>query len=148
MRPLSYGFSLALVLAVFAAPAVAIAQETQDTMKLAAPLRTARAGMNSAYTALDAQAAARFFSDSAVVNFQGEVITGRTAVQSWLTNSLQGLSALRFGPSSFTVSETEVIERASYTVTTSDGGEQSGSSESTWRRQPDGSWKVVRLTVT
>src|SRR5688500_14607692 len=76
----------ALALPVFAAivtapaagfaqpPATAVPQETQDTTKLAAPLRAARAEMTAAYVALNATAAGRFFADSAVVNFQGEVL--------------------------------------------------------------------------
>jgi ketosteroid isomerase-like protein len=140
-------FVFALVLSLIAIPTAASAQETQDTTKLAAPLRTARAELTAAYVGLNPQAAARFFSDSAVVDFQGQVITGKPGVTEWLVGSLQGLSSLRFGSASFTVSETQVVERASYTVTTTDGTEQAGSSEATWRKQADGSWKVVRLVV-
>ena len=137
-----------VALAAMAAPSSARAQETQDTMKLAAPLRTARAALTAAYVALDARAAGRHFSDSAVVNFQGQVLSGRAAVDGWLTNSLQGISSIRFGASTFTVAETEVTERSTYTVVVSDGASQEGTTEATWKRQPDGSWKVIRLTAT
>ena len=140
--------ALLFALALVAAPSAASAQETQDTMKLASPLRTARAEMTAAYVALNAQGAARHFSDSAVVDFQGQLISGKPGVIEWLTGSLQGLSSIRFGSASFTVTETQVIERASYTVTIPDGTEQGGSTEATWRKQADGSWKVVRLTVS
>lgn len=145
---LTPAFGLLFLLATVVVPTAATAQETQDTMKLAAPLRTARAALSAAYTALNGQEASRSFSDSAVVDFQGQVFTGRPAVQEWLSGALQGLSSIRFGTPSFTVAETEVTERTGYTVVTTDGTEQGGSTEATWRRQADGSWKIVRLTVS
>src|SRR5688572_4903804 len=99
--------SLLLFVALVAAPAAIHAQETQDTMRLRAPLRTARAAMTAAYGALDARRAAGFFTDSAVVEFQGQVITGRPAVDGWLSESLQGIGGIRFGSASFTVSESQ-----------------------------------------
>jgi ketosteroid isomerase-like protein len=135
-------------LALLAAPGAMSAQETQDTMRLPAALRTARAGLTGAYTALNASAASQFYADSATVNFQGQVFTGRSAIEAWLVDALQGLSAIRFAAPTFVVSENEVSERGGYTVALPDGTEQPGSAETVWRRQSDGSWKVMRLTVS
>src|SRR5687768_14659524 len=104
-----------LVLAILAAPAIAPPQYTTDTTKLVAPFRAARAAINAAYIALDTRAVGRHFSDSAAVDFQGQVFSGRAAVDAWLANSLQGVSALRFGPSTFMISENEVMDHSSYT---------------------------------
>jgi hypothetical protein len=47
----------------------------------------------------------------------------------------------------FIIADDQVTERADYTVLTPEG-EQGGTSETIWHKQPDGSWKVTRLIVT
>ena len=136
-----------LLLLLLAMPLKLNAQETQDTTKLEARLRAARAEISAAYSALDAARTVGHYADSAVVEFQGEVFNGKPAIQAWLTDALAGLSALRFGPANFTIAPTEVVERTAYTVVLPDGTQQQGSSTATWRKQRDGSWKVVRLVV-
>jgi ketosteroid isomerase-like protein len=137
----------ALCLLLFVAPATLSGQETQDTMKLAVPLRAARAALSSGYVALDPARVRPLFSDSAVVMFQDQTYRGRAAVDGWIAESLSGVTSVRFGPSSFTIGDAEIIDRGSYSVTLNDGSQVEGSSESVWRRQADGSWKVVRLLV-
>ena len=119
------------------------AQATQDTTKLPAPMRAVRAQLNTALTGLRAADAAAFFADSAVAEFQGQVFTGKPAVQAWLTDALAGVTSLRFSNFRFTISENEIVESADYTVGTPEG-EQPGSTETVWRRI-NGGWKVVRL---
>jgi ketosteroid isomerase-like protein len=141
-----------LVVAAFvllaAAPAVLGAQETQDTMKLSAQMRAARNALSAGYASLDPTKVKLLFTDSAVVLFQDEMHSGKQAVDAWVAESMTGLSAVRFGTGSFTISDAEVVERNTYVVTLSDGTTAEGTSEAVWRRQRDGSWKVVRLTVT
>lgn len=124
------------------------AQETQDTMKLAAPLRAARAAFSGGYMAFDASKVTPLFTADAVVVFQNDSFSGKEAVDAWVANSMQGLSAIRFGTASFTVSDAEVVDRNTYVVTLGDGTTAEGTSELVWRRQADGSWKVARLTAT
>ena len=139
---------LGAVLFLLVTPAGLEAQETQDTMKLAVPLRAARATLQAGYTAFDPAKVNVLFADDAVVMFQGETHSGRAAVDTWIENSMQGLSAIKFGTATFTVADTEVVDRNTYTVTLGDGTQQDGSSELTWRRQADGSWKIARLIVS
>ena len=61
--------------------------------------------------------------------------------------ALQGISALKFSPPSFKIADTEVTETASYTVSTP-GGDQSGSTETVWKKQKDGGWRILRLRVS
>ena len=124
-------------------PVGAQAQATPDTTKLPAAMRAVRAQLNTALTGLRAADAAAFFADSAVAEFQGQVFTGKPAVQAWLTDALAGVTSLRFNNFRFTISENEIIESADYTVGTPEG-EQPGSTETVWRRI-NGGWKVVRL---
>jgi ketosteroid isomerase-like protein len=136
----------ALVLVV--SPAAVAAQETQDTTRLPTQLRSARGAFQSAYLALDPSAAGSLFTDSAVVDFQGQIFSGRVAiVETFLPQSTQGLAALRFGTSSFTISEGQIVENGNYFVVPEGGSEQAGSYRTTWRRQQDGGWKVARLEV-
>lgn len=74
-------------------------------------------------------------------------MTGRTAVAGWLADALAGVSALKFAVPTFIIADDQVTERADYTVLTPEG-EQGGTSETIWHKQPDGSWKVTRLIVT
>ena len=140
---------LAALFALFAVavPATVRAQETTDTAKLAAPLRSARAAFNKGLSSGDGAGASAIFSDSVVVDFQGQVFTGKDAATGWLTEALQGVSALKFAPPTFTVADAEVTERASYTVSTPNG-DQSGTTETVWRKEKGGTWKVWRLRVS
>src|SRR5688572_4022497 len=131
-----------------AAPAALSAQETQDTMKLTPQMREARAALAAGYAALDPAKVKVLFSDSAVVNFGDQTFSGRQAVDGWIAESMNGLSAVRFGAGNFTITEREFTDRNTYRVTLGDGSMQEGTSEAVWRRQADGSWKLVRLTVT
>jgi ketosteroid isomerase-like protein len=137
----------ALFALVLALPAMARAQETSDTTKLAAGLRTVRASYSKALTSMDANAAAAAFADSVYIEFQGQAFAGKQAAVGWLSEALQGVSALRFSEPTFTISADQVVERTTYTVSTP-GGDNQGSTESTWKKQKDGSWKLLRLVVT
>ena len=64
-----------------------------------------------------------------------------------MPQSVQGLAAIRFGSSSFTISEGEIVENGSYYVVPEGAQEQAGSYRATWRPQPDATWKIVRLDV-
>ena len=134
---------IAASIALAAHPVVTQAQATQDTTKLPAAMRAARAQLNTALTGLKAADAAALFADSAVAEFQGQVFSGKPAVQAWLTDALAGVSSLRFNNFRFTISENEIVESADYAVGTPDG-EQPGSTETVWRLV-NGAWKVVRL---
>ena len=138
----------ALFLLLCAAPAALRAQETQDTMKLAAPLRAARAALTAAYISLEPARANIHFADDAVVIFQDQTYRGRAAVDGWIVDSMTGVSAVRFGTPRFTIADAEVTDYNTYSVTLGDGSLAEGTSEMVWRRQADGSWKVVRLLVT
>lgn len=139
-----FAFASILLLAALAAPAAA--QVTQDTTNLPESMRTARATMSAAFSALDGTAAAAVFAEDGAVDFQGQLITGQQAVGGWFAEVFSGMSALRSGSSTFVIAENEITERGSYVAVMPDG-EQAGSSETIWRRQEDGSWKVARLVV-
>jgi ketosteroid isomerase-like protein len=135
---------------LLAAPATAAAQATQDSTKVPAALRTARAAFMSAIAGFDANAAGAAFADSAVVNMQGEVIAGKPAIaQGWLPQMFQTLASIRFGASSYEIADDQIVETGThYVVPSEGGGEQAGTHYTTWRRMRDGSWKVVRLEVS
>ena len=128
---------------VAAQPVEMQAQTTQDTTKLPAAMRAVRAQFNLAMTGLKAADAGAFLADSVVAEFQGQVFSGRPAVQAWLTGVLAGVTSLRFTNFRFTISENEIIESVDYAARTPDG-EQPGSTETTWRLI-NGVWTVVRL---
>ena len=144
LRLFRYAALFGLLLGV---PAAARAQETTDTTKLAAPLRALRAAYSKALTSMDGNAAAAAFADSVYIEFQGQAYSGKEAATGWLNEALQGVSGLRFSEPTFTISDGEVTERATYTVSTS-GGDAQGSTQTTWKRQKDGSWKMQRLIVS
>ena len=135
-------------LLLLALPGAAPAQETQDTTKLPTALRSARNGLYTALVAMDAAKSSPFFADTAVVLFGGETFRGRTDIHTWLAGQFQVLKGVRFTGSTFNIADTQVTERAGYTVATPDAGEQSGTNEMIWSKQSDGSWKVVRLTIS
>src|SRR5688500_2284865 len=126
-----------------AGPVGTQAQATQDTTRLPAEMRAVRAQLNTALTGLKAADAVAFFADSAVAEFQGQVFSGKPAVQAWLTDALAGVTSLRFSNFRFTISENEIIESAEDTAGTPEG-EQPGSTETVWRRVKGG-WRVVRV---
>jgi ketosteroid isomerase-like protein len=133
-----------LGLLLLAAPVAVPAQETQDTMKVAAALRAERAGLNKALTALNAKGSVAFFADDAIVDFQGQTFTGKMEIEGWLTQAFSGLTSLKFGAPSFKIADAEVVETVQYTVGTPEG-EQPGTTETIWRRGSDNKWKVVRM---
>ena len=130
-------------IALTAQPVETQAQTTQDTTRLPAAMRAVRAQFNMAMTGLKAADATAIFSDSVVAEFQGQVFSGRPAVEAWLTGVFAGVTSLRFRNFRFTISENEIIESVDYVAETPDG-EQPGSTETTWRLI-NGAWKVVRL---
>lgn len=148
MRPritrTALGLACLLLFMGFAAPVAA--QETQDTTRLPEALRSVRSSFSATFSKLDGAAAAAHFADDGAVDFQGQTIAGRQAVGGWFAEMFRGLSAVRPGTATFLIADEEVMERASYVVVTPDG-EQAGATETVWKRQEDGSWKVARLIV-
>jgi len=144
-RVITAGLTSLLLLSAVGAPAAA--QATQDTTALSTELRAARGTLSEAFSRLDANAATTLFTADAIVEFNGQVFNGHDAIRAWFDEAFSGLSALRSGTATFVVDDGEVTERSGYVVTTIDGQEQGGSSESVWRRQEDGSWRIVRLSV-
>jgi len=137
-----------LIGGLLAAPAAAGAQETQDTTRLPAGMRTARAAFQAAYVGLDPGSAAELFADSAVVDFQGQIFSGKSSIAtSFLPSSVQGLSSVRFGTSSYRITDAEIVENGTYFVVPDGAPAQSGAYRTTWRRMADGSWKVARLEI-
>ncbi|HEX6309471.1 MAG TPA: nuclear transport factor 2 family protein [Longimicrobiales bacterium] len=135
----------ALLITGFAAPVSA--QATSDTTALPADMRAARAVLAAAYEKLDAAAAASSFAPDAAIDFQGQLISGRDGVAAWFSEAFAGITALRGGTASYVIGDGEVTERSSYIAVPTGGEEQTGTSETVWRRQPDGTWKVARLIV-
>jgi ketosteroid isomerase-like protein len=138
------------LLALQAVPAAAqtpAAQETQDTMSLPDGLRTARTALSAAYAKMDGLAVVAHFAEGGAVDFGGQVISGKQAVGGWFTEMFSTLAGLTSGAPTFVVTDGEVKERSGYTVHLPDGSQQGGSSETVWKKQADGSWKVARLIV-
>ena len=146
-RPSVLRLATLFFLGLAALPLTTQAQETQDTTKLAPELRTVRADWSNGVLNRDAGAAGAAFADSVVVQFQGEVFNGKSAAVAWLIDALAGVTSIRFSPSTFVIASGEVVERTSYVVVMADG-EAPGVTESTWRKMPDGSWKIVRFIVS
>jgi ketosteroid isomerase-like protein len=138
------GLASALLLIGLARPVAA--QETQDTTRLPESLRSARTSYADTFSKLDGAAAAAHFADDGEVDFQGQTIAGQQAVGGWFAEVFSGLSGLRSGASTFLIADDQVTDRASYVVVTTDG-EQTGATETIWKRQEDGSWKIARMTV-
>lgn len=134
-----------LLLATYAAPASA--QATRDTAALPAELRAGIAALSAAYDKLDAAAATSWFAPDGAVEFQGQLLSGRDAIAAWFGEAFSGLTALRGGTPSYVIGEGEVSERSSYIAVLMGGEEQAGATETVWRRQPDGAWKVARLII-
>ena len=148
MRPRFSGTvpRLAAVLLLMGLARPAAAQETQDTTRLPESLRSVRTSFSATFSKLDGAAAAAHFADDGAVDFQGQLIAGRQAVGGWFAEMFSGLSSVRTGTSTFLIADEEVMEHSSYIVVTPDG-EQTGATETVWKRQEDGSWKVARLIV-
>jgi ketosteroid isomerase-like protein len=127
----------------------ATAQEVRDTTRLPVPMRAARAGFTTALTALDARAAGNHFSDDVVVDFAGDLFTGRQAVvEQWLLQTLGGLASIRFGEGVFTLSEAEITERSAYSVLPAGETQaQPGTYVATWKLLPGAGWRISRLAV-
>lgn len=138
------GLASALLLIGVARPVAA--QETQDTTQLPETLRSVRASYSATFSKLDGAGAAAHFADDGEVDFQGQTIVGKQAVGGWFAEVFSTLSSLRPGTASFLIGDDQVTERASYVVVTTEG-EQTGATETIWKRQEDGSWKVARLIV-
>lgn len=138
----------ALLFAVGAlTPAAVFAQETQDTMQLTSELRTTRSALTDAYGRLAIDDIAAHYADDIFVQFGTDEFRGKEAASAWISQALQGLAALRFGRSSFTIKPDEVTERNSYTVVLPDGNEQTGTVETVWKKQAPGGWKISRMLV-
>lgn len=137
----------ALVLLLVLPRAAAGQETTEDEATLPAELRTARASLNEAMGRMDAAATTAHFIETGLVEFDGQVYSGRAAVGAWFTEAFAALASLTGGTSTFIVGDGEVTERASYSAVTSDGSPQGGRSETVWKRQEDGSWKIARLIV-
>jgi ketosteroid isomerase-like protein len=134
------------LLLLIALPFAAAAQETQDTASLPESLRPIRTALGAAYARLDGATAATFFADDAAIEFDGQVLSGKQAVTGWFMQMFSQLEGLRPGTTTFRIAEDQVTERGSHVVIVQ-GQEQAGSSETVWKRQADGSWKVARLIV-
>lgn len=133
-----------LLLLALAAPAAA--QETQDTMSLPEALRTSRAELGAAFAKLDAAAAAAVFTTDGAIEFQGQTVAGRQGVNGWFAEVFVGMSGVKSGSSAFVVADGTVTERASYVATGVDG-DVTGTTETVWKKQADGSWKVARMII-
>lgn len=138
-----------LLTLLMAAPSAGAAQATQDTTKLPAAMRSARATFLTAISGFDTNGASAVFADSAVVDMMGEVISGKPAIaQGWLPQMFQTVASVRFGGSSYVIGATEIVETGThYVVPSEGGGEQPGTHITRWRRMPDGMWKIMRLEV-
>lgn len=144
-RPIRAAFGFIPLLAlVLAAPASA--QETQDTTVLPEALRAARGELNAAFAKLDPTAAAAVFAADGAIDFQGQTIAGRQGVGGWFGEVFTGMSGLRSGTATFVVTDDSVTERSSYVVVLPEG-EQGGNTETTWKKQEDGSWKIARMVI-
>lgn len=144
-RSLSAVASLLLVI-VLAAPTAA-QETTPDSTRLPESLNAARASMSGALGRLDNAGAAAHFTDDGSVDSRGQAVTGRAAIAAWFADALAGVTALRFGTATFIIADDQVTERAPYRLLTAEG-EQAGNTQTIWKRQADGSWKVIRFIVS
>jgi ketosteroid isomerase-like protein len=136
------------LLLLLAVPATTAAQETQDTTALPESLLPARASLGAAWSKLDGAAVAAHFADNAIIEFEGQVMSGRPAVTGWLEQAVASLTSLQTGgTATFIIGTDDIRERGAYDFVTTSGEQRSGRSETLWKRQDDGTWKVARLTV-
>jgi len=124
------------------ASSAAAAQSTRPPAGVA----EARSSLNAAFEARNAADAGKWFADSAVADFGGEIHRGRTAIsETWLPDVLGGLLSLSIGESTFSTEGDDVIDTASHTVQTTEGPDQ-GTHRLRWRRM-HGEWRVVLMEV-
>jgi hypothetical protein len=135
---------LALSAALLAATSVGAQAQSQP--KLPQGFMEAQGALSAAFQSLNITAASAWFADSAVVDFQGEVFTGKQMiVENWLPTALGGLHSLRFGESTFTVNGAEVTEATQH-FAENEEGTQPGNHRIRWRKV-GGQWRVLRLEV-
>jgi hypothetical protein len=120
--------------------------QAQNQPQLPQGFSEAQSALEAALEALNATAAGAWFADNAVVDFGGEIYTGKqTIVGNWLPGVLSGLHSLRFGESTFAVTGEEVTESTQHFVENQEGT-QTGNHRVLWRKI-DGQWRVSRLDV-
>ena len=130
---------LTLVVALFAQAALA----AETTEELARQVREAETGFAKTMADRDLQAFAKFIAEDAVFFGPKEAFRGKAAViESW-----QGFYQGKDAPFSWRPENVEVA--SSGTLAHSSGpvfdpqGKQFGTFNSIWRREADGTWKVV-----
>jgi len=120
--------------------------QAQSQPKLPQGFMAAQGALSAAFQSLNATAASSWFADSAIVDFQGEIFTGkRMIVENWLPATLGGLHSLRFAESTYTVNGEEVTESTQH-FAENEEGTQAGNHRVVWRKV-GGQWRVLRLDV-
>jgi uncharacterized protein (TIGR02246 family) len=122
-----------------------------DTSADAAAIRTAVAEWSAAARAENAEAFASFYADDAVLMLEGAPdVSGKTAIRETIEGMMQDPNfALGFTTTNIVVAGSGDLayETGRYVITSSDANNapanQSGGYVVVWRKQADGTWKVV-----
>ena len=131
-----------------AAPSSAAAAATA----IPSELQSASQGYVAAWNQKDPAAVGHFFADDIHGTVGERTIHGRAQlVSGWVSPSLTAVSNLRATVESVTPAGDRFTETGRFTYTATNPGQApstaSGTFTHVWARQPDGSWKIVSLTI-
>lgn len=140
---LSQTLIAALMVVAVGFPGVALAAEEPDNGELAAGLRAAEVAFAKTMADRDHEAFVSFLADEAVFFGRRGEIRGREAVAAAWKPLYEGPDAPFFWrPETAAVLDSGTLGLTSGPVL-DPAGKRIGTFNSVWRRQPDGSWKVV-----
>jgi ketosteroid isomerase-like protein len=142
MRPMLVRLGLAvLLLMVVASSAFALSREERD--KLEAEVRAAETAFAKTMTDRDITAFATFVAEDAVFFGRARVTRGRTqVVESWEDLFAQPKAPFSWKSETAYVLDSGDLAHSSGPVYSAEG-KQFGTFNSVWRREKDGTWKVV-----
>lgn len=130
-----------------AAALVAVAPvSAQHDAHLPADFTAARTAVRAALVGFDAPSAAKWFAADAVVDMQGQVVSGLPAIRDgWLPGMMADLSSLVLEDGTFEITDAEITETAKHVAGTPEGP-MAGTHKMKWRKTAEG-WRITRLDV-
>ena len=115
-------------------------------------LATVRPGYVAAWSGTDPMAFRTYISENAVVITPSDRFTGWNDIRTrWLAPTLTGMTNYMVTPTSFTREGNDIIESGHYTYRVTHAGGHTENRTTAysyrWQRQPDGTWRIVGVSV-